>query len=308
MRYGCDMEATYRRGATVGGSAALLLWSFCALFACLLARLPFFQMLVLVQSVALLTSLLQISLRRRWRILFKQPLTLWITTIGIVTINQLFYLIAFRTAPAAQVDLINYLWPVMIAIFGGFLANTKFSWWRIGGAFLGFSGVAVLLIGDGALSFHPKHLIGYLCAFGAALSWTVYTLVTRKYSESPADLVGLGAMGPLLIGLVGLGVSGQSLLLPRLGELSLVVGYGALSFALAFPLWDWAIKKGRFSLITVLSYATPALSILWLVVGGFTEPTWFLALASLLVILGSLSTTFEKKSAQIEAEEEALAA
>ena len=286
---------------------ALVLWSLSALFACLLARVPLFQMLMLVQGVALVASLSQITIRKRWKLLLSQPLKLWIATLLAVCGTQLCYLLAFRNAPAAQVDLINYLWPVMVAISGSFLANTRFSLGRIGGALFGFAGVALLFLGERGLEFGQSHIIGYLFAFTAALCWTFYVLVTRKFSESPADLVGLGAIGPLIIGITGFTLGDHEWIPIHFSEGATMVGFGALSFALASPLWDWAIKRGRFSLVTVLSYVTPALSVLWLVLAGYSEPSWILAFASLLVILGTLFTTFERRAAR-EQDEKSLPA
>jgi drug/metabolite transporter (DMT)-like permease len=59
----------------------------------------------------------------------------------------------------------------------------------------------------------------------------------------------------------------------------------------AFLLWDIGMKRGDVSLLGVLSYASPVLSTLLLVVLGFAAPSWTLALAcSLIVIAGVIAT------------------
>ena len=51
------------------------------------------------------------------------------------------YFFAFRNAPALEVNLVNYLWPLLIVLFSGLLparlGGTRLAWWHVAGALLG---------------------------------------------------------------------------------------------------------------------------------------------------------------------------
>ena len=52
--------------------------------------------------------------------------------------------------------------------------------------------------------------------------------------------------------------------------------------------WDYGVKHGNLPLLGVLSYLTPMISVILLVVFGFTQPTGSLALACGLIVIASL--------------------
>jgi drug/metabolite transporter (DMT)-like permease len=62
----------------------------------------------------------------------------------------------------------------------------------------------------------------------------------------------------------------------------------------AFYLWDVGVKRGDIRLLGVGSYAAPVLSTLFLMLAGYAEPTFALALACALIVAGALVATLFK--------------
>src|SRR6266403_4333656 len=58
------------------------------------------------------------------------------------------FILSTHRIPAAQANLISYLWPGMLVVFGGVIGLFRLRWRQIIGLALGFSG-AVILIWDG---------------------------------------------------------------------------------------------------------------------------------------------------------------
>ena len=56
----------------------------------------------------------------------------------------------------------------------------------------------------------------------------------------------------------------------------------------AFYVWDFGVKNGDIQILGAASYAAPLLSTLVLVLSGFAEPSWTIALACLLVTGGAV--------------------
>lgn len=67
---------------------------------------------------------------------------------------------------------------------------------------------------------------------------------------------------------------------------------GAGPLGAAFYLWDYGVKHGNIQHIGVLSYATPVLSTLLLVVAGKGNATPDLGIACLLIVSGAVIATF----------------
>jgi len=65
-----------------------------------------------------------------------------------------FHILATHSIPAAQANLISYLWPVMIVVFGAMLRLFRLRPRQVVGLVLGFAG-AVILMADGRLSMSP---------------------------------------------------------------------------------------------------------------------------------------------------------
>ena len=67
-----------------------------------------------------------------------------------------------------------------------------------------------------------------------------------------------------------------------------VAGLGLLPVGAAFYAWDFGVKNGDIQLLGVSSYAAPVLSTLILILFGFAEPSWRIALACLFVTGGAV--------------------
>lgn len=178
----------------------------------------------------------------------------------------LFY--SFRYAPAIEANLINYLWPVILVILSPvFFTQMVLKWHHIAGAVLAVLGSFILVMGE---TGEPKmeYLPGYLLALGAALSWPLYSIGKKKMPATPIWAVGgFCFISSLLCFLT------HSFIEPRVvlqtHDLYKLIYLGLGPFGLAFYAWDYALRVGDSRVMGALSYLTPVLSTLGLVL--FTE-------------------------------------
>ena len=56
------------------------------------------------------------------------------------------------------------------------------------GALLGFAGVALLAVGRG-VSFAGAYALGYALALGCAFAWSLYSVLSRRFGETPTDAI-----------------------------------------------------------------------------------------------------------------------
>lgn len=272
---------------TIIGYLALLFWSMAAVLTTQLKNIPLFEILSIVMSISFLMTAAKLTIQDQWNKI-KQPIILWV--IGIIGVygNNLFYVTAFKYAPPAQVDLINYFWPILIVIFAGLLPNEKFSLKYILASIFGLCGVFVLIIGHhGTMSFHTSYLKGYFFAFMDAIVWSAYTLTSRYYYKTPMEMVGMYCGIGAVISIIS-HFHFEHFISPSGKEWFCLIAMGLTTQGFAYFLWDYGVKHGDFKLLGVLSYANPIISVGMLVMLGMAHTSFALVIACLLVTLGGL--------------------
>lgn len=277
--------------------AAILIWSTLGLAGSGLQSVPRFLLL----SATLLTSG-TVSLIRRggWQV----PLKVFLVGVGGIFGYHFLYFTAFAHAPAVETNLINYLWPLLIVVLTPLLLpGTRLRASHILGALLGLLGAALIATG-GKPDLQFQYLSGYAAALGAALTWAVYSLLTKRLPHFPTDTVGAFC---LLSGLLSLGIyflRGGSW--PEIAAVTplnwlflILVGIGPMGAS--FFLWDAALKRGDPRVIGSLAYLTPLLSTLNLVIFAGQRLTLISFLAMCLIITGAVIGSWSRASAAANA-------
>jgi drug/metabolite transporter (DMT)-like permease len=269
--------------ATLLALTTILLWSFLGYLGARVSHVPPFLVVGVALSVSGLVSALRL---RDWRV----PLATLAVGVGGIFGYHFLYFLAFHHAPAVEVNLMNYLWPLLIVLLSPiYLPGYHLRPHHLLGALMGLSG-AGLIITAGRLSLDLANLWGYLMAAGAALVWASYSLMTKRLPPFPTAAVGSFclASGLLSLGAYALGASNFDLsTLNRADWISLVL-LGAGPMGAAFFTWDAALKRGDPRIIGSLAYLTPLTSTLVLVLVGGYSIGWVSGLAMALIVGGAV--------------------
>ena len=258
---------------------AIALWSTLAPLSVSLSHVPPFLLtgLALLAGSVIALPLSRFDLRQ-WRV----PLpTLALGVYGLFGYHFLFF-IALRHAPAVQANLVNYLWPLLIVLLApALLRGMQFRWLHVGAACVGFAGAAIAIAGGRSLD--AGFAWGYVPAAGSALIWASYSLLTQRVAPFATAAIGGFAV---LSGLLSLGC--HVLLEPAaaltLRDALLIAAMGLGPLGAAFFLWDAALKRGDARRIGLLSFLTPLLSTLLLLLLRGQWPTPSVLLAALLIV------------------------
>lgn len=278
------MEA--KRG-NIYGIFAILLWASLALFSILTTNIPAFQLTAMAFLVASFIGLLLLKKQKvHAKELFKISPKVWIIGITGLFGYHFFYFLAIKNAPAVEANLLNYLWPLLIVVFSAFLPNEKLRWFHILGATLGLIGAFFLVSKDGSFNFEAQYMWGYIFALIAALTWSSYSVISRTLAHVPTYAVtGFCIATVILSSLCHLIF--ETTVIPNSTELfgALMLGLGPVGGA--FYLWDYGVKNADIKLLGSISYFTPLLSTLLLVVLGYANFTLAVTLACVFIIMGS---------------------
>jgi drug/metabolite transporter (DMT)-like permease len=270
--------------ATLAGCGALILWAFLALLSRLAAGIPPLQLTAMGFAVGGTVGLVVVLARGRAHRLVQRPLA-WAHGVGGLFGYHALYFLAFALAPAVEVNLINYLWPLLIVLLAAPIRGLRLGPARLLGVGFGFAGCA-LLVGPGA-QFPPEAVPGFIAALGCAVVWAVYSVTsgTRRLAGVPTEAVaGFCLATAALAAVLHLGF--ETTVAPDAGEWLAVLALGLGPVGAAFFLWDVGMKRGDPRLLGTLAYAVPVASTLLLIAAGEGEMSLRVAVATLMVAGG----------------------
>ena len=185
----------------------------------------------------------------------------------------IFYMLALYTAvgmaagrhQVLEIGLLNYLWPALTILFSLLLLDKKSKATLIPGTLLALWGVFLVLTAGQSISVTSVvgNLAGnpaaYALGLAAAVSWGLYSNLTRRWGGAEARggveffILATGIVFLLLAWWRG---EGRPWTWRAGGE----VAFLGLATALAYILWDLAMRKGDIVFVAACSYFTPLLS------------------------------------------------
>jgi drug/metabolite transporter (DMT)-like permease len=270
--------------ATLLGSGAIALWAFLALLSKVAQGVPPFELTALAFAISALLGLTIVAARGRLGAL-RQPALVWAHGVGGLFGYHALYFAALAFAPAAEANLINYTWPLLLALFAGPVLGLRLTRYHAAGIVLATLG-GLLLTGTG-LSMSGTAPLGYALAAGAAVTWALYSVLSRRLAAVPTEAVaGFCAGSAILAGVAHLLFEPDVMPSPEAWLAIAALGIGPTGSA--FFLWDIGMKQGDPRLLGTLAYATPVLSTALLCLGGYAPWTLALASAALLVAAGGV--------------------
>jgi drug/metabolite transporter (DMT)-like permease len=281
------------RNGIVLALTAIVIWSTLALISTRLTHVSPFLILGIAFLISGLVSLIR---PQAWKI----PLTTLLVGVAGIFGYHLLYFKAFSLAPAVEANLINYLWPLLIVVLSPvIIPGYHLTGRHIMAAILGLTGAA-LIVTEGRLNIQTAYLPGYLLALGAAVTWAVYSLLTKRLPPFGTDSVGVFCLLSGLLSLFIFFISGGTI--SNIQNLSLVdwlliaiAGMGPLGAA--FYSWDAALKRSDPRILGSLAYLTPMLSTLNLLLFAGKSLTVVSVVAMVLIIGGALLGSLETPNA-----------
>ena len=277
-----------RRRAMAAGLGAIALWGALATLSVLAGPVPPFQMVAMTFAIGAAIGVVRARSRGvGWSALLRWPARVWLLGVGGLFGYHALYFAALQLAPPAEANLVNYLWPLLIVLLSAPLAGERLGWPHLLGALLGFAGIALLAAGRGA-SFAGTYVAGYLLALGCAFAWSLYSVLSRRFGETPTDAIAAFCAAASLLSLI-CHLLFETTVWPAAPSAWLaVMALGLGPAGTAFYLWDHAVKRGDIRALGALSYAAPILSTALLIATGLARPTSTLMLAALLVTCGAV--------------------
>ncbi len=201
---------------------------------------------------------------------------------------------AWNREQLLEVALVNYLWPAATLIASLFLLGTRARVFLWPATLIALAGIFLVLTPGGRSSWNSigAHVSDnpapYAFAFAGAISWALYSNLARRWSR-PDSQGGVAffilATGVTLLALRYAAHEASSWKPQAILE---ALALGGIT-ALAYWLWDFAMRKGDVLLVAAASYFTPLLSTFFSCAYLRVAPEPRVWLGCLLVVAGSIA-------------------
>ena len=242
------------------GILAIFIWSWSSLLINY-TKLPALEVLALSLLTALLISISKISIKKEWH-LYKYPIKTWLNLSLSLGLNNVCYYLAFQYASAATVDLITWLWPVIFILIIRKKHKAIISGRIYVSLAIGLIAAFLMIPNYNLLSNYS--FLGLVFAMLANIFWCNYLLINLKHPKISPDftVLCLGLNFPII---AYLHFVFEPSITPSILDISRIVMLGLGSLTTAFYLWDYASKHSSSIKLSIYSYITPVLSVVWLV-------------------------------------------
>lgn len=274
--------------ATLVGCFAIALWALLALLTASSGAVPPFQLTAMTFGLAGFAGLALAPFRPGSLKAWRQPWPVW--AVGVVGLfgYHFFYFTALQNAPAVEASLIAYLWPLLIVLFSALLPGERLALHHILGTLLGLAGAFLIVTKGQGFAFDARYGLGYAAACVCALTWSSYSVASRRFAKVPSDIISGFCLVSAVLALachLALEVTAW----PQSSwQWASLIALGLGPIGLSFFVWDYGVKRGDIQVLGAASYATPLLSTLVLIASGIAEPSWALLVAAVLITAGAM--------------------
>ncbi|HAD68236.1 MAG TPA: EamA family transporter, partial [Acinetobacter radioresistens] len=193
--------------------------------------------------------------------------------------------LAQNAQQAIEISLVNYLWPSMTILMLILFKELNFNKWVILGLGISLAGVFYIQTGNGAIdlaaviSHMQSNPLSYGLAFVGASLWSLYCVMTKKYSQghNPISLFFIATSLVLWLKMLVLHpeqfvhiVQIDATTLMYMLMVSTVTGLG-------YAAWNIGINRGNITMLVTLSYFSPIFSpimSMWILQTPLSKTFW----------------------------------
>jgi drug/metabolite transporter (DMT)-like permease len=211
--------------------------------------------------------------RQGFKVARKDVLPMFLYGVSSVAINQSLFTIGISYTKAGNAALILSTSPIFTAIISRFRKHEHFSRRSIVGLFIGFVGIAIIILsGNKEVNFRES-LIGDLLLLLAAVFWATYTVGTGQFAHIYGSLKAATLMmmmgTPVLLLFSASTLFKQNWAGVRAISWTGMIASGVLSLALCFILWNHGVKRIGATRTAIYSNLQPIVALLaaWLLIG-----------------------------------------
>jgi len=205
-----------------------------------------------------------------------------------------FYFAGLSIAPAQEVFIVNYTYPIWIVLLASIVLKEKFTLRKAAALLISFAGVCVVVTKGDFTSLDPTNLKGDLFALTGGVAYGVFSVLGKKHNyDKVLSMFFSYLFASVIIAIVVLVFDSFPGITPRLCLGALWIGIAVM--ALGFVFWFLALQLGDTAKMSNMLFLTPFLSLLYisLLTDEKIHPTSIAGLA--VIVAGIIIQNYKKR-------------
>ena len=213
--------------------------------------------------------------------------------------------LSLRTITAGESSILTFTNPLMVVMMGTVFLGIRYRLLQWIGAIVGFIGVFI------TLGFHLQLTVGTLFGLGAAVFWSIGTILIKQWG-SRFNVWVLTAY-QMLFGGIALLLMGLTLESPKLMinpvSITVILWLAIMASIVQFAIWFYLINQGDPGKTSAFLFLAPFFGVLtgWVLLDEVVE--WYVYAGGALIFIGIflVNWTFKKMTANLEGDIEKMA-
>lgn len=283
------------------GVVCILLWGLIPVVSVLgMKGLDQYQFLFLSSLVSFVTLGSLTLMQKQGRKLKSQSIIFWLQAIILGLLGTFFYYFClyqgYKLGSNIEVLSVQYTWPAWIIVFALLISKTKFKWHH---GIVIVSGIASVLLviskGNMKALVVPDLAVLLWVLLGAA-GFALFSVLSKSVKMAPLPLntvfFGVASVASFI-----LMQSKSHFALPASDNIAAVLANGILVNGVSYYFWLAALRKTKAEYLSLLTFLTPLVSVIYLVL-LFNEPFYpaYSFAFAMVVISGVISVIASKKT------------
>lgn len=195
--------------------------------------------------------------------------------------------LGYANAPGMEVLIVQYSWPILIAILSLIILKEKLTFPKTTSILLGFFGVFIVLTKGNFQQLKFENLNIDLIVFFGAFAFALFSVLSKKIEMDDNSLLTIYFLTATVASFISMNIL-SGFKIPEINTIIPILINGFLVNGLSYIFWIKALKMGEASFIAPFVFLTPVLSSIFLIV-FFNEPFHTAYLIGMsCVILGGL--------------------
>jgi len=249
-----------------------------------------YQLLFYVSIIGVISLLVVNFYQRKLGLLLTYKKSDYLRMVGMGFLGIFLYYIflygSFTLAPAGQVNVVNYLWPVFIIIFSIPILKEKYNYKTILAILLSFFGALVAFTKGNITSFSNEYALGYLLAVSGAVCYGLFSVFGKKYEyDKYSSMFVYFISAAIFIIPTSLIVSG--FIIPKsLSTIIAIIALGGVNNSITFVFWFKALKLGDTHKIANIIYVVPFIAMIWTYILNSEPISYYSVIGLILIVTG----------------------
>lgn len=188
-------------------------------------------------------------------------------------------------APASEVFIVNYTWPIWVVVFAVIIMKEKLNYKKILAVIICFIGAYVVVTHGDFFNFSGININGDLFALAGAISYGLFSVMGQRYNYEVFTSM-MFYFGFSFIYTLIFTVAFSTIPIVTSYEIIGLIWMGVFATGLAFAFWFLAIKHGDIIEMSNIVFVTPFISLIYIYFLLGEEILLFSVIGLIIIILG----------------------